>query len=79
MSSPASTLSSGALSGRHTPANRARGGLLTLVLSLLALRRQRRALAALDAARLRDIGITADEARAEAARRLWDVPPGWRS
>nr|WP_261384681.1 DUF1127 domain-containing protein [Vannielia litorea] len=52
---------------------------MTRALNLLALRRQRRALARLDAELLKDIGITPDEARTEAARRLWDVPPGWRS
>ncbi|MBY6047970.1 DUF1127 domain-containing protein [Vannielia litorea] len=77
MSFPASTLSSGALSGHHPAA--IRGSLMTRALNLLALRRQRRALARLDAELLKDIGITPDEARTEAARRLWDVPPGWRS
>ena len=79
MSTPASPFSSGALSGRHIPAAARRGGLLARVAGLLALRRQRRALAGLDAALLRDIGVSAREARAEAARRLWDVPPGWRA
>jgi len=43
----------------------------------LALARQRRALARLDDARLHDMGISVDEARAEAARPLWDVPAHW--
>lgn len=38
---------------------------------------QRRQLLSLDAARLADIGLTADQARAEAARPLWDVPRSW--
>lgn len=44
----------------------------------LAARRQRRALAALDAHSLRDLGLTRDQALAEAARPVWDVPPHWR-
>ena len=40
--------------------------------------RSRRALAALDAAALRDIGITHKEAQSEANRALWDVPQNWR-
>lgn len=40
--------------------------------------RQRRALARLDAARLRDIGLTRDEAEAEASRPVWDAPRHWR-
>ncbi|MBS8228253.1 DUF1127 domain-containing protein [Vannielia litorea] len=76
MSSPASTLSSGALSGRRNTSPRT--GLLARIMGLLALRRQRRALAALDAALLKDIGVSPEDARDEAARKLWDVPPGWR-
>ena len=44
----------------------------------IALHRQRRALAALDDAALADIGLTRDEARAEAARPVWDAPDNWR-
>jgi uncharacterized protein YjiS (DUF1127 family) len=40
--------------------------------------RQRRALARLDVAALRDIGITPEQAAAEASRPLWDVTPSWR-
>ena len=43
----------------------------------LALHRQRRALARLDARALRDIGLDAPAARAEAARPFWDVPAHW--
>ena len=43
----------------------------------LALRRQRLHLAALDEAQLRDIGLSADQARAEAKRPVWDVPAHW--
>lgn len=47
-----------------------------MTLGLCALR-QRRRLAELDDALLRDIGLTRDEARAEARRPLWDVPESW--
>ncbi|WP_422032915.1 DUF1127 domain-containing protein [Roseovarius sp.] len=56
---------------RHAPARR---------LSLwahLSLNRQRRALAQLDPRLLRDVGLTEDAARAEAARRFWDAPRHW--
>ncbi|WP_380053451.1 DUF1127 domain-containing protein [Falsihalocynthiibacter sp. SS001] len=52
------------------------------ILSLLALvagtYRQRRALARLDDAALDDMGISRDEAMAEARRPIWDVPTTWR-
>lgn len=60
------------------PAPRRRTGLLrTLSLRLAALR-QRRALAALDAARLADIGVTREEALEEARRSFWDAPESWK-
>lgn len=43
----------------------------------LAVWRSRRALAKLDARALEDIGISADEARREAHRFIWDVPATW--
>ncbi|WP_037916710.1 DUF1127 domain-containing protein [Sulfitobacter sp. 20_GPM-1509m] len=46
--------------------------------SLLGLWRSRRALAQLDAAALDDIGVTAQEAHAEATRPVWDVPANWK-
>lgn len=60
----------------------------TLALRLLAHRprplaaaleahRSRKALARLDPHLLRDIGLTHDEARTEAARPLWDPPAHW--
>ena len=45
---------------------------------LLALYRQRKQLAALDALQLADIGLTADQAVAEAKRPIWDAPAHWR-
>ena len=43
----------------------------------LSLHRQRRALEQLDPHLLRDVGLTEDAARAEAARRFWDAPRHW--
>ena len=43
-----------------------------------ALRRQRRLLADLPPEILRDIGVTPDDARAEATRPFWDAPAHWR-
>lgn len=45
--------------------------------ALFALYRQRRALAALDAHRLHDLGLTRQEADAEAHRPIWDAPTTW--
>lgn len=42
-----------------------------------ALARQRRALADLDDAQLRDIGLTRDQAHREAERPAWDAPHHW--
>jgi len=53
-------------------------GLLRWLAVLATLRRQRLDLASLDANRLRDLGLSAEQARAEAARRIWDVPSNWR-
>lgn len=44
---------------------------------MVAVARQRRALIALDDRALDDIGRSPDEARAEASRPIWDVPPTW--
>ena len=43
----------------------------------ISLARQRRALARLDPALLADIGLTRDEALAEASRPVWDAPEYW--
>ncbi len=53
-------------------------GLWQTLRRLGELARQRRALAEMDAHRLRDIGLSAEEARREAARPLWDAPEHWR-
>jgi uncharacterized protein YjiS (DUF1127 family) len=43
----------------------------------LAARAQRRALAQADDRLLDDIGVSRDQALAEARRPVWDVPPTW--
>lgn len=45
---------------------------------LMSLYRQRRALAALDAAALDDVGLSREAADTEAKRPVWDVPAHWR-
>ena len=52
--------------------------LLRRLLDLQALWRQRRRLAELDDAALRDIGISRADALREAARKPWDAPSHWR-
>ena len=57
-------------------------GTLTDVVAKLRLAmtawRQRQQLLNLDATLLADIGVTAEQAAAEAHRPLWDVPKTWR-
>jgi uncharacterized protein YjiS (DUF1127 family) len=53
--------------------------LVRMLLDALAIWRQRRALALLNDALLRDIGITREQATTEATRPVWDVPPHWRN
>ncbi|MBL3570731.1 DUF1127 domain-containing protein [Rhodovulum sp. BSW8] len=52
-------------------------GLVKRILLGLSAARQRRQLVELDDRQLRDIGLTAEEARAEARRPAWDVPQSW--
>jgi uncharacterized protein YjiS (DUF1127 family) len=49
------------------------------VVQALSLLRSRQALAALSEEQLNDVGITASEARVEAARPIWDAPASWKS
>jgi uncharacterized protein YjiS (DUF1127 family) len=49
------------------------------LLSLAAVLRNRRRLAELPGHLLEDLGLTREEAAAEARRPLWDVPPHWRA
>jgi uncharacterized protein YjiS (DUF1127 family) len=63
-----------------SPTLPARPGILALLRNLpqlIALRRDRNSLAQLDTARLRDIGLTPDAARAESTRSFWDAPDHW--
>lgn len=53
--------------------------LLTRLSVMRAIHRQRRDLARLDVAALADIGVTPEDAMAEASRPVWDVTPSWRS
>ncbi len=55
-----------------------RSGVLRRLFLGLSVARERRALAALDAHLLRDIGLTRDAAAREAARDPWDAPDTWR-
>ncbi len=45
---------------------------------MFAVAHERRALAELDAAQLKDLGLTHSEALEEARRPFWDVPQHWR-
>ncbi len=53
--------------------------LLRRLLDLQAVWRQRRRLATLDDAALRDMGISRTDALHEASRKPWDAPAHWRS
>lgn len=52
-------------------------GLLPRLAAALRLRRERQQLSGLSATQLRDIGITRQEAEAEARRPAWDAPDHW--
>ena len=52
-------------------------GLVNAVQTRLDLWKTRRALARLDAHLLKDIGVSAEEARREADLTIWDVPNNW--
>ena len=66
------------IASRRQSSPRRPRSILSTVLDVLSLRRQRRRLAELDPHLLRDIGITLDEARREAKLPVWDVPSHWR-
>jgi uncharacterized protein YjiS (DUF1127 family) len=57
---------------------RGRLSLLSRFLDAGALARQRRHLAELDDAMLRDIGLTREQALREARRPRWDAPRHWQ-
>ncbi len=52
-------------------------GFFTLISQMIALHKQRKALADMDDAQLHDLGLSFAEAQAEAARPAWDVPATW--
>lgn len=54
-----------------------RVSLLSRLMGLDSLYRQRRALRNLDARALNDLGLSRAEAEAEAARPVWDAPTNW--
>jgi len=49
----------------------------SIVATMFAVWKQRRALAGMPPERLEDLGISRQEAQIESARRLWDVPDHW--
>lgn len=55
-----------------------RAGILRTLARMVAVRRQRRALARLDDHLLEDIGVTREAAMEEAERAPWDAPGHWR-
>ncbi|MEO1639256.1 MAG: DUF1127 domain-containing protein [Pseudomonadota bacterium] len=46
--------------------------------AMVSLQRQRHALSELDDHRLKDIGVTREQADAEARKTPWDIPEYWR-
>ncbi len=66
------------ISDRSRYNNSRRAGVLRTLRSLRTLSRSRVALSQLNKAQLEDIGVTPEEARNEASRKVWDVPQHWR-
>jgi uncharacterized protein YjiS (DUF1127 family) len=60
------------------PRRRSLTGFLAGLLHLSTIARSRARLATLDDHLLRDIGLTREDAEAEATRPIWDVPSHWR-
>jgi uncharacterized protein YjiS (DUF1127 family) len=56
-----------------------RPSLLSTITQMIALRRQRQHLDRLSDEQLKDIGVTRDQAEAEARRKAWDAPNFWLS
>ncbi|WP_422072228.1 DUF1127 domain-containing protein [Tranquillimonas rosea] len=65
---------SASLASAGAPVRGRRPGLLSRLLAVHAVWRERRALADLDDRALRDIGVTRGAARDEAARPIWELP-----
>ncbi|SLN31447.1 hypothetical protein TRL7639_01324 [Falsiruegeria litorea R37] len=57
---------------------RPRASILKTLAHLVALHRQRKALARMDDAALDDIGVSRAQAAREASRPIWDAPETWR-
>lgn len=53
-------------------------GIMKYLSRLIAVRNHRRLLKDMPDEVLNDIGVTRDQARAEAARPIWDVPASWK-
>jgi len=53
------------------------GAVARFVALVIETRRQRRALANLDANACRDLGLTHEQIKLELARPVWDVPQNW--
>ena len=63
---------------QSTPLPRSRLSLLARLHAVVALRRQRRALASLSDTQLKDIGLSRAEVDAEVRRKPWDAPHHWQ-
>lgn len=74
MTAPALSVSPSAARSR---ARKTAGNLAARLAAALALWRQRRRLAVLDAHLLDDIGLTRGEALRESRRPVWDAPDHW--
>ena len=61
----------------HTVRSGRKFGLNSLF-PLIEMQRTRKKLANLKVARLKDVGLTVDDARNESERLIWDVPSNWR-
>lgn len=61
----------------HALDHQDRHGVFARLMTMVAVHRQRRALAQLDDRALQDIGVSRYEAEIEAARPAWDVPHHW--
>ncbi|WP_164658056.1 DUF1127 domain-containing protein [Tropicibacter sp. Alg240-R139] len=57
---------------------RPRASILSSIAHLVAVHRQRKALARMDDAALEDIGVSRAQANREASRPIWDAPETWR-
>lgn len=61
----------------NAPTAKRNFSLLAWIATVVETRRERAALAQLDASRLEDIGLTRAQADHEANRPIWDVPSHW--